>query len=81
MEDKSYTMLFNGITDTIQQLEKMTAKLCRLQQKVEEIYLSCEESDIVVCGEMEQDNDAENNSCLNDGSEFAPDNDDKKETF
>ncbi len=73
MEDKSYALMFNGITDTIQQLEKMTAKLCRLQQKVEEIYISCEESGIVDCDE--------NTGCLKEDSEVTSDAEDEKETF
>ncbi len=81
MDDKSYAIMFNGITDTIVQLEKMTAKLCRLQQKVEEIYMSCEEADIVVCDEIAQDDDTENTGCLNDDSEVVTATKDKKETF
>lgn len=41
--NKEYTLLFNGITDTIQQLETMTKRLKNLQMRAEEAYLQeCE---------------------------------------
>lgn len=33
-----YCLLFNGITDTIRELERMNEKLMRLQQQAEELY-------------------------------------------
>lgn len=36
---EEYTMLFNGISDTIHQLERMVSRLKVLQQKAEESYL------------------------------------------
>ena len=41
--NKEYALLFNGITDTIRQLETMTLQLKKLQQRAEEAYLqACE---------------------------------------
>lgn len=36
---KEYLVLFNGITDTIRQLEHTITRLKMLQQRAEEIYL------------------------------------------
>lgn len=41
--NKEYTLLFNGITDAIQQLENLTRQLKKLQLRAEEAYLQeCE---------------------------------------
>ncbi|MDL2327745.1 hypothetical protein LJC64_03720 [Ruminococcaceae bacterium OttesenSCG-928-A11] len=37
--NKEYTLLFNGITDTIQSLERTIQQLRALQQKAEELCL------------------------------------------
>lgn len=37
---KEYSVLFNGITDTISELEEMLVRLKELQQKAEDAYLS-----------------------------------------
>ena len=37
--NKEYTLLFNGITDAIQQLEVLTQRLKRLQTRAEEAFL------------------------------------------
>lgn len=36
---KEYTLLFNGITDTILQLENAVLRLKLLQQQAEDVYL------------------------------------------
>ena len=41
--NKEYTLLFNGVTDTIQQLELIAQRLKKLQARAEEAYL--DESD------------------------------------
>ncbi len=50
---KEYILLFNGITDTIRQLEYTITRLKMLQQRAEELYLLdtepggiCEESEV-----------------------------------
>ena len=40
---KEYTLLFNTITDMIEELESMRLKLIRAQQEAEELYISREE--------------------------------------
>ena len=47
MEDNhnEYTLLFNGITDTIKTLEKAIKRLKTLQQQAEELVISKEEDD------------------------------------
>lgn len=40
---KEYSLLFNGITDTINQLEKTIQRLRVLQQKAEEACLESED--------------------------------------
>ena len=37
--NEEYTLLFNGITDTIRQLERTIVRLQVLQQKAEETYV------------------------------------------
>lgn len=37
---REYALLFNGITDAIQAMEKTTRRLKYLQQRAEELYLS-----------------------------------------
>ncbi len=46
MEDNhnEYTLLFNGVTDTIKTLEKMIKRLKALQQQAEELVI-CREED------------------------------------
>lgn len=39
---KEYTLLFNAITDAIEELEKLKQQLITAQQKAEEIYISGE---------------------------------------
>ncbi len=36
---KEYTLLFNGITDTVKELERLTAKMKHLQVRAEEAHL------------------------------------------
>ncbi len=40
---REYTLLFNGITDTINQLESLLLRLKRMQAEAEDLYLSHEE--------------------------------------
>lgn len=40
---KEYALLFNGITDTIEELETLLLRLKRMQAEAEEIYISREE--------------------------------------
>lgn len=37
---KEYTLLFNGITDTIQELQTLSNRLAALQLQAEELYIS-----------------------------------------
>lgn len=37
---KEYTLLFNGITDTIQELQALSNRLATLQLQAEELYIS-----------------------------------------
>lgn len=39
---KKYTLLFNAITDAIEELEKLKQQLIIAQQEAEEIYISGE---------------------------------------
>lgn len=39
---KEYTLLFNAITDAIEELEKLKQQLIIAQQEAEEIYISGE---------------------------------------
>lgn len=39
---KEYTLLFNAITDAIEELEKLKQQLITAQQEAEEIYISGE---------------------------------------
>ena len=41
---KEYTLLFNGITDTIEELETLLLRLKRRQAQAEELYVSQEEN-------------------------------------
>ncbi len=41
---REYTLLFNGITDTISQLETLLLRLKRMQAEAEELYLTQEEN-------------------------------------
>ena len=38
--DQNYLLLFNAVTDTIEQLEGMKQRLILMQQEAEEIYIS-----------------------------------------
>lgn len=40
---REYTLLFNGITDTISQLEALLLRLKRMQAQAEELYISSDE--------------------------------------
>lgn len=40
---REYTLLFNGISDAIEQVEEILYRLKRLQAQAEEVYLSEEE--------------------------------------
>lgn len=42
---KEYALLFNGITNTIEELEGLLLRLKRMQSEAEELYLSREEED------------------------------------
>lgn len=46
--DKKYTLLFNGITDTIDQLESIRQQLIFLQQTTENLYISAADAPIIV---------------------------------
>ncbi|NLW79303.1 MAG: hypothetical protein GXY32_07840 [Ruminococcaceae bacterium] len=37
--EREYTLLFNGVTDTIKQLDRLRSSLVKLQQNAEELYL------------------------------------------
>ena len=37
---EEYTLLFNTITDVLEELEKLSQKLIQAQQEAEEIYIS-----------------------------------------
>ena len=40
---KEYTLLFNTITDLIEELEQMKQRLIQVQQQAEELFISREE--------------------------------------
>ncbi len=40
---REYTLLFNGLTDTIAELEEMLLRMKRLQAKAEELVMEKEE--------------------------------------
>lgn len=41
---KEYTILFNGVTDAIDDLQKLVVRMQLLQQKAEAAVLECEEA-------------------------------------
>ena len=58
--EREYTLMFNGVTDTINYLEKTAQKLRLLQQSAEEMVVAEEEksslrsdSDMVAVGELQ----------------------------
>lgn len=42
---KEYTLLFNGITRAIEELDRLRAELARLQCEAEEMYISSSEKE------------------------------------
>lgn len=57
--NKEYTMLFNGISSTIVQLETLVERLKILQQKAEDAYLEQLEKDEEFKEKQNQDLDEE----------------------